>query len=386
MMNITVFSFTVAILWCNVYILIITLMRKHNRFLMHFSYFPLIMLIFAGVFRMICPIEVPYTAVVPSKTILPVLFYFFTTPLLTLPNDLSICIFDLFIFIWASGSIYLLLKYIRQFFYFHKTMMNTLAISNIQIPSCMDEIKKELNIDTKVRVIYSPEIAVPMVTGFFQPTIYLPEIDFSDKELKIILHHELTHFLHKDAWNKMFMYMLTIMFWWNPYIHLLKRDLNHILEIKCDLSLAGQMNDEEKIHYLEIMMKIVRFSKKMKLQSMPVDAIGLMEANKQTKLEQRFYLILEYEARKWHRLVLNLLFCGFIVFSMAFSYLFVIQPEFSAENFTDEATFKITYENSYLVHNDDGTYTLYVEGEYQCDVGNVNEKPFSSLSIKKETE
>lgn len=382
MMNITVFSFTVAILWCNVYILIITLMRKHNRFLMHFSYFPLIVLIFAGVFRMICPIEFPYTAVLPSKIIFPALFHFLITPLDIFSKDMLISIFDIFIFIWMFGSIYLLLKYIHQLFRFHQTMIDASVTSSIQILSCLDEIKKKKCITAKVKIIQSVDITVPMVTGFFQPTIYLPEVTFSDEEINIILQHELTHFLHKDAWNKMLMYLLVVLFWWNPFIHLLKRDLNHILEIKCDLSLASRMNEEDKIHYLETMMNVVRFSKKMKLQSMPIDAIGLMEANRQTKLEQRFHLILGYEAKKWQRTVLNLLLCGFIVSSMAFSYLFVIQPEFSVENVTDEATFSITQENSYLVLNGDSTYALYVEGEYRGLIKELNGQPFLSLPIK----
>lgn len=73
-----------------------------------------------------------------------------------------------------------------------------------------------------------------MVYGFFTPKIYMPKIHFSDEELYYILSHEYYHFLNRDIWIKLFIYIICSIFWFNPFIHILKTNLIHMLEIRCD--------------------------------------------------------------------------------------------------------------------------------------------------------
>lgn len=57
-----------------------------------------------------------------------------------------------------------------------------------------------------------------------------------------------------------------------------------------------------------------------------------------------------------------------------FSYSFIIQPHYDVpkdEIVTDKVTEEVSAENSYLVKNPDGTYTLYVDN---IAVANVDEK------------
>jgi len=38
-----------------------------------------------------------------------------------------------------------------------------------------------------------------MIIRFFLPLLLLPDLDYSDKDLKIILRHELSHYQRKEA-------------------------------------------------------------------------------------------------------------------------------------------------------------------------------------------
>jgi len=309
---------------------------------------------------MICPVDCPYAMVLDSKIILPAIYRPFTMPLLTFSKGIHIHLLGIISIIWIVRSVYLLLRYASQSFRFYKVNSITSATQNIQLISCINEIKKEKGLDIEVKIIQSSAIVIPMVTGFFKPTIYLPSLSFSDSELKLILQHELTHYLHKDSWIKMFMCLIVCIFWWNPFVHILKRDLNHILEIRCDLSLVIQMNEEERIKYLKIILRIAEAFRRTTCPLIPADdATGLLEANKQTKLEQRFYLVLRYEKRKRRHVVLSTLLGGLVALSIIASYMFIIQPSYSIEQYRKENASTITLENPKLMINENSTYALY---------------------------
>lgn len=360
-------------------------MRQRNGFLIRFSLVPLALLIVAGIFRMICFIEFPNTAVWGSDVILPAALNILKTRLFAVYNiNVEIHIYDILIAVWIGGSIYNLLKYTHQSIRLYKFINAIPSIHDMRVISCMDDILAENNKSTKVKIIQSEEIRIPMITGFFKPVICLPGLQFSDKELKNILLHEWTHFLHKDTWVKLFMYLISSVFWWNPFVHILRRELNHILEIQCDLSITSKMNEEARINYLNSILKVVRAaSKNNLLHTIPMNCAALVSTNKTKKIEQRFSLVLDYDSGRKQRIFPMLLLCAMILLSFFASYKVVIQPMYQPTTEAGyEETFTITPENSYLTENKNGTYSLYADGKYRFDIDKIDEEPFLSLPIK----
>lgn len=384
-MTITLFSVITSIMLCNLYIIVIACMRRRNSFLIRFSLVPMALLIVAGIFRMICFIEFPSAVVLGSKVILPTILNFLNTWLLTAYNsNVEIHIYDILIIVWIAGSIYNLLKYVYQSILMYKSVNSVPSTHDMRIISCMDDIFAENNKSTKVKIIQSEEIRIPMIIGFFKPVICLPGLQFSDKELKNILLHEWTHFLHKDAWVKLSMYLISSVFWWNPFVHILRRELNYILEIQCDLSITSKMNEEARINYLNSILKVVRaVSKSTFLHTIPMNCTALVSTNKTKKIEQRFSLVLDYDSDRKQRMFPMILLCTMILLSFFASYKVVIQPMYYPTTEAGyEETFSITPENSYLTFNEKGTYSLYADGKYRFDIDKIDEEPFSSLPIK----
>lgn len=384
-MTVTLFSVITSILLFNVYIIIIASMCRSNGFLIRFSLVPLILLIVAGIFRMVCFIEFPSTIVIGSEVILPAIINFFNIELFTVYKDTVIIhIYDLLFVIWIIGSIYNLHKYVYQSIHLNKYIRTFRGTDDMRIISCIDRILAESHKNTKVRIIQSEEVSIPMITGYFKPVICLPDIYFSDDELKNILLHEWNHFLHKDVWVKLSMYIISSVFWWNPFVHILRRELNHILEIQCDLSITSKMDEGARINYLNSILKVLRVvSKKTLIHNIPMNCAALVSTNKTKKIEQRFSLVLNYNSGRKQRIFLIFLLCIFILLSFFASYKVVLQPRtFSTVKAGYEETFTITPENSYLTVNENGTYSLYADNKYRFDITKIDEEPFSSLPIK----
>lgn len=380
-MTATIFSFVTSMLWCNVYIACIAFMRQRNSFLIRFSIVPLALLIIAGILRLIFFVEFPYTVVLGSEFIFPAILNFFTARLFTAYGGIvTVHVYDVLLAAWIIGGLYNLQKYVCQSIRLNKSVGNLHGTQDIRIVSCMDKLLADSGKSTKVKIIKSGEISVPMITGFFKPVIYLPDIYFSDDELKNILLHEWTHFLHKDAWVKLSMYLVSSVFWWNPFVHLLKNELNHILEIQCDLSITSKMDEDDRINYLESISKVIRTAGGSNLRhTVPIGGTPLVGTNKSEKIEQRFHLVLDYGSGRKQRILSVFLLCTLIFLSFFASYMFVIQPRYFSVN---EEIFDITPENSYLKINENGTYSLYSNGKYRCEITEIDVEPFSSLPVK----
>jgi beta-lactamase regulating signal transducer with metallopeptidase domain len=173
-------------------------------------------------------------------------------------------------------------------------------------------------------------------------------------------------------------------FWWNPFVHLLRRELDHILEIQCDLSITSQMDEQRRIRYLESILKVIREARNITvLHTTPMNCAALVSTNKTQKIEQRFNLVLDYNSssKKQHKFHI-LLMCAMILLTFLALYKLVIQPVYTVPAQSQEEIFDINPENSYLILNENGTYSLYADGKYRCDITNIDTEPFSLLPVK----
>ena len=84
------------------------------------------------------------------------------------------------------------------------------------------------------QILKHKEIKIPMAYGIFHRRIVLPEIEYSEEEIDIILHHELIHHKHHDLlWKAIFM-MVHITYWFHPGMKDLIRQLDQWGEAYCD--------------------------------------------------------------------------------------------------------------------------------------------------------
>lgn len=60
-------------------------------------------------------------------------------------------------------------------------------------------IKEKMGVKSKIRLLHYPITQSPMLLGFRDILIVLPELDYTEEELQLIFQHELTHYQHWDV-------------------------------------------------------------------------------------------------------------------------------------------------------------------------------------------
>ena len=86
-----------------------------------------------------------------------------------------------------------------------------------------------------VQFYQNDSILFPICTGSLEPQIILPVQKYSEKELHMIMEHELSHVKHHDLLWKKIGLTVTFIHWWNPFPYILLRKLILQEEIECDI-------------------------------------------------------------------------------------------------------------------------------------------------------
>ncbi|SFM30534.1 Signal transducer regulating beta-lactamase production, contains metallopeptidase domain [Paenibacillus sp. 1_12] len=134
-------------------------------------------------------------------------------------------------------------------------------------------------------------ISTPMLIGIVRPRIIIPDIPYSEKQLANILRHEIVHFRRKDIGVKWLMVMATAIHWFNPFIYMIKKEINHACELACDEAVIRNMSPAEKQDYGDTLISVASDSK------YPTGVLqATMYEEKQT-LKERLVAIMKHNKR-----------------------------------------------------------------------------------------
>jgi len=214
-----------------------------------------------------------------------------------------------------------------------------------------------------VEIFCSNRVGIPMGIGIFKKRIILPDEDYTDMELYYILLHEYTHFLNRDLIIKMLVHMFCYIFWWNPIVYLLRKDLEQTLEIKCDLYATEDMSNRSKADYLTTIVSSLKRIEEKKLPEALHGTVALAKGSNDLEMVERFRMISKTHTLRRHNKVFTTAWFGIFAIMLVFSYSFVIQPSYSPpieEIVTNPKVYdiEITPDNSYIIERKDGTYVL----------------------------
>ena len=107
----TIFSFMMALLWCNIFVVITYLMMRKNRFVVYVSIYSILALIVVSLLRLILGFETGFAFVIRSYRVFPAIADFFTSePLRYISESLTISILEMCIIVWVTVSVILIIK------------------------------------------------------------------------------------------------------------------------------------------------------------------------------------------------------------------------------------------------------------------------------------
>lgn len=371
-MDVTIFSVLMSFLWFSVFALLFSLCIK-NSYLMHRMsiWFPASIALLC-ILRAILPLDIPSAKVIPSHHFLPkvrqLLYH-------SIGNRLTV--WQLLLLAYALVTCILLIRLLIQYLSLNRWIKSLPLCSDPDIIHCA---KTSARTNATPLVYRSNAVSVPISAGFFTPKLLLPAYELNTKQLSFITAHELMHFKSKDLWAKLFLNIFICFLWWNPLAYLLKNRLDHFLELKCDTLVTANYTETEIEDYFATVACIYKKAQLAKYKT-PAAALGLVSARSDKQLRQRFLLgITDKQPR--HMLVSWVLTACLVVL-LVFSYSFIFQSSSAPKD--DADLFEINCDNSYLADNMDGTYSLFVDGEFRFlleDATLLETEPFSTLSIQ----
>lgn len=92
-----------------------------------------------------------------------------------------------------------------------------------------------------VELCVNPQVSSPMLVGYFHPCIILPDADVPEKDFQYIVMHELTHYKRRDIWYKWLVQFAVCLHWFNPFVHLMSREIDRACEFACDEAVVAKM-------------------------------------------------------------------------------------------------------------------------------------------------
>lgn len=139
-----------------------------------------------------------------------------------------------------------------------KVKESSLPISNNnEAAKQLAYLKKMLRIRGNVQLSYSSSIKSPVLVGLLKPTILLPMSDKLEIDLSMVLHHELVHLKRKDLWMKMLILVISALHWFNPLVHLLRKDIHAWSELSCDEEVVKEMTYAQRKRYGDTILNVM---------------------------------------------------------------------------------------------------------------------------------
>ncbi len=102
--------------------------------------------------------------------------------------------------------------------------------------SMVTQCSKELGVKQSIPVVIQDYVDSPALTGILHPKILLP--DYADRmtpqTLRFVLLHELGHYKRKDLWMNELLLLLQCVYWFNPLVWVLFRQMRQDMELLND--------------------------------------------------------------------------------------------------------------------------------------------------------
>lgn len=382
-MNISFFSFLMSVLFSTVFILMIHLLRKRPFFLRSFGVHTLLIMYGLCLFRMVFVIELPFTVPVGLKGAFSKTYALLREVRVPVGGS-GIGFIDILLGVWIIGALTVLIRLIWREYTVRKGLSSLRGNKSYAAERVLEKVMELSSRKLPVRVCVCPDIDTPMGLGIFQRWIYLPDEEYTEKELFYIMTHEYTHFCNRDGAVKLLTILFQCVFWWNPAVYLLKKDVGQILEIKCDVTVTQDFTKDERMEYLFAILRVLKDRPQTPIDSSsPLMATGLVSRTDYEEVRERFDLITR--ATKKVGVQCQVAFIGLAVLLIVLSYAFVLQSAFDppAEDiYTDDSVINVSKDSIYILQHKDSTYSLVLENGQMCSISDSALQVYIEAGIK----
>lgn len=369
-----------AFVWFNLFILLFYILRKKLGILLGYQYLPLMIVVILSLFRLFVPLETPYTTVLRSYHILPRIQEILQISVIQC-GLVCITLGILVVCIFSLVSFFLLIRLLRMIQKECKAINCLPRIVDKRLIHLFQTVKEESPVGRACDVVVSRNYTEPFIFSFRRSIIVIPDcmLNLSDQDLYFVLKHEWQHHLDWDNQVKIGIEVLCCILWWNPFVYLLRRNVSQTLELKCDRKVTKHLVESDKLDYMDSLLRVMRLTCKNANAAMHCKVIASIyylgvSVSRQDCIDQdtiqRFEVTMIAENEKKTTGIICVIALG-VLFFLSFG--FVIQPASfppledlysETDGVAEIQMISVTPENAYLLENADGTYSLYIDGNF----------------------
>lgn len=204
------------------------------------------------------------------------------------------------------------------------------------------------------------------------PILILPDYEYTNKELKFIITHEILHYRKGDLLLKTLLEICVRIYWWNPIVYFFRDKFLLFVEVANDISVIKNIPYNEKKDYIECLYKN---AKRCSLyQSIThKKAFMIPFTLKESDLKIRIFKIINYKSKSGKKSLMAGGINFFVLIMMILSGLFFVPEAYSVSNEVEKTTFTIDENNAYLIKNEN-LYDLYVDNTYVVTLSAIRRK------------
>lgn len=171
--------------------------------------------------------------------------------------------FEILIAIWLLGFIFSIARYAYSYILFRKMLKRWgTPVEDEEALAQLQKIQEEMGIKNKIRLLHYPMSQSPMLIGFRDILIVLPESDYTEEELQLVFRHELTHYKHYDFLINLLAILVKSLHWFNPIVRLACRETQEVGEMYCDYDVLNDQDMHYRTFYGETILTMIDRSKK----------------------------------------------------------------------------------------------------------------------------
>ncbi|EKN71604.1 regulatory protein BlaR1, partial [Neobacillus bataviensis LMG 21833] len=203
-------------------------------------------------------------------------------------------VYHTFFIVWVIGVILFVGAAVYSNYQIYRIKKSAAAVHDQKLNQLLEACKEMVGVKKDIRLRETSLITSPITFGIFRPYIFLPSKTreaFSLNELKCVFLHELHHHKSKDLFVNYVMWLVRIIYWFNPFIWYALKRIRMDRELACDASVLNLLDESG---YIEYGHTLIRFADKKYDRTLKQIAPGIGGTKKQIK--QRIQCIASYSS------------------------------------------------------------------------------------------
>lgn len=212
--------------------------------------------------------------------------------------------------IWMLGTVILTAHYIARHIQFCRCVRRLSVPCDGSVRDLAKAIAAQMGIQN-IKTVILPGIGSPMMTGFRTPLIMLPQTEYSETQLRLIIRHELSHFKRYDLVYKILVLVCRAVHWFNPFMPIIVNHIERECELTCDEIVMKSAAPHERKLYCESLLRAAAMSSRGAIVPRPVLASDF--ARNSSYLKHRLSMIVSNVPRTRLSIICIVILCAVIL-------------------------------------------------------------------------